>query len=102
MTERFGRVLQKYGQTVTVDGAEVRAFFQPVNQTGEATPFHVSPLGTADDRKWIYLGRTEVRIGGTVVFDGRRFTVQNSQAVRVGDEVCHWWAWLTAEREAAE
>lgn len=106
MTELLDGILARYGQEVTVTGtsgtAAARAFLQPVTEHGKAAPFRVTPLGTVDDRFWIYLGRTEVKEGDTVQSGMDRFCVKNSMAVRIGGELSHYWAALTPEGEAAE
>lgn len=106
MTELLDKVLARYGQEVTVTGASgtaaVRAFLQPVTEHGKTVPFRVTPLGTIDDRLWIYLGRAEVKEGDTVRSGTDRFCVKNSMAVRIGSELSHYWAALAPDGEAAE
>ena len=103
MTKRLETVLRRYGQTVTLkDGREIRAFVQPVKERGKAAPFQITSLGTADDRDWIYLGRTELTVGTAVTVWDRPFTVKNCQAVWLGEEISHWWAVLSPGREQAE
>lgn len=106
MSTLFEHILAAYGQTVTVfhaqeDARTVRAFLQGNRDAGKAEPFAVTPLGTVDDRTWIYLGSAPVDPGDTVAFKGESFTVHNAQAVWVGDEISHWWAALTLQKEAA-
>lgn len=106
MSTLFERILAAYGQTVTVfheqeDARTVRAFLQGSRDAGKAEPFAVTALGTVDDRTWIYLGTARVDPGDTVAFEGESFTVHNAQAVWVGDEISHWWAALTPQKEAA-
>ncbi len=102
MTERFDRILKKYGQTVSVNGWAARAFFQPAREREKAAPFEVSSLGTVDDRRWTYLGRAELKLGDRVEFQGQAYTVRSCESARLGDEIVYWWASLSAEREAAE
>lgn len=102
MTKRLGRIFGKYAQAVTVNGAAARAFFQPAREREKTAPFEVSSLGTVDDRRWTYLGRTEVKLGDRVEFQGRTYTVRNCGELRMGDQIVYWWAALTARREAAE
>ncbi len=106
MSTLLERILAAYGQTVTVfhaqeDARTVRAFLQGGRDAGETAPFAVTPLGTVDDRTWIYLGTAQVEPGDTVAFAGDTYMVQNSQAVWIGDEISHWWAALTPQKEAA-
>jgi len=102
VTERFDRILRKYGQMVKVNGGEERAFFQPAREGEKAAPFEVSSLGTVDDRRWTFLGRTELKLGDRVEFQGQAYTVRSCESIRLGDETVYWWASLTAQREAAK
>lgn len=102
MTECFGRILRKYGQTVKVNDEVTRAFFQPAREKGKAAPFEVSSLGTVDDRRWTYLGRTQLKPGDHLEFQGQAYAVRSCEGVRLGDKPVYWWASLAAEREAAE
>lgn len=100
MKSSIARILRKYGQTVKVNGTETRAFIQPARE--KTVPFEVSSLGAVDDRKWMYLGETKLKLGDRVEFRGRGYTVRSCESVYIGDEIVYWWASLTAEREAAE
>ncbi len=100
MKSSIARILRKYGQTVKVNGTETRAFIQPARE--KTVPFEVSSLGAVDDRKWMYLGETKLKLGDRVEFRGRGYTVRSCESVHIGDEIVYWWASLTAEREAAE
>lgn len=102
MTRRLDRIFRKYGQDVTVNGEAARAFFQPARETEKVAPFAVTSLGMADDRRWTYLGRMEVRLGERVEFQGQAYTVRNCEEIRLGDENVCWWAVLTERRKAAE
>lgn len=102
MTKRIDRILRKYGQAVNVNGGETRAFFQAAREREKAAPFEVSSLGTVDDRRWTYLGRTELKPGDHVEFQGQAYAVRSCENICLGDETVYWWASLTAEREAAE
>ncbi|BAK99086.1 hypothetical protein OBV_18880 [Oscillibacter valericigenes Sjm18-20] len=102
MTECFDRILRKYGQTVKVNDGVTRAFFQPAREKEKAAPFAVSSLGTVDDRRWTYLGRTQLELGDHLEFQGQTYAVNSCESVRLGDEPVYWWASLTAEREAEE
>ena len=102
MKPSIARILRKYGQTVKVNGTETRAFIQPAREKEKAAPFEVSSLGAVDDRKWMYLGETELKLGDRVEFRGRGYTVRSCESVHIGDEIVYWWASLKAEREAAE
>lgn len=106
MTERFETVLQRYGRAVQLcAGAETtqtRAFLQPVTETDKTAPFQVTTLGTADDRQWIYLGKTALAEGTLVRADGACYRAQSVRAIYAGAELSHYWALLIPEREAAE
>ena len=102
MTGRLDRIFQKYGQAVTVNGTAERAFFQPARKSEKDAPFEVTSLGTVDDRRWTYLGRTKAGLGDRVEFQGRTYTVRNCEEIRLRDETVCWWAVLTARRKAAE
>jgi hypothetical protein len=99
-------ILSRYGQAATLvhqgASAAVRAFLQPVTDQNRASPYQVTPLGTADDRLWIFLGRDEITAGDTVVCGRERFSVRSSAAVYAGGELSHWWAALSPQREAEE
>ena len=96
------RALARWGQTVTVNGEAVRAFLQPLEQREKAAPYDVEPLGAVDDRLWVYIGLRQVAPGDVIAWKGRRFTVRDSRPWYLGDRLSHWWAVLTAEKEAAE
>ena len=106
MTACFAQVLRRYGQQVTVETRasrlETRAFLQPVNQKNKAAPFAVTPLGAVDDRLWICLGLTALSPGDRVCWGERRFSVRDSRPWYVGEELSHWWAVLSLEKEAAK
>jgi len=96
-------ILLRYGQDLTVNGGStVRAFLQPVTDRAKASPYTVTPLGTVDDRLWIYLGSAALSPGDTVAWYDRSFTVRNSEPVGSGTELQHWWAALAPAREAKE
>ena len=104
--ERFERILNRYGERVTLttgtQTGEIRAFIQPVLRDEEEAPFQVTSLGTADDRKWIYLGITPLEPGDRISSVAGQFRVDNSAAIYAGRLFSHWWAALSPEREAAE
>ncbi len=102
MTGRLERIFRNYGQTVTVNGTVERAFFQPVRKMEKAAPFEVTSLGTVDDRRWTYFGRTKAGLGDRIEFQGRIYTVRNCEEIRLGNETVCWWAVLTEQRKATE
>ena len=106
MTERFDRILRRYGETVQlISGGgekEILAFIQPVTDEGREAPYQVTSLGTVDDRKWVYLGMEAVEPGDGLRCAAGNFTVSNSAAIYAGREFSHWWAALETEKEAAQ
>lgn len=101
----FGRILERYGQTVAVHygggpvGTPVRAFLQPVTQRREDWRQEVpTPLGVRDQARFLYLGPPEVPLEGLgdgfLEWRGRRFQVRVCQPVYVGETLSHWWAVL--------
>ena len=107
MTQRFQRILGRWGRTVTVchDGAETntRAFLQSEEERGTEPPFAIRPLGALDERRWLYIGGAEapVTAGDRVRCGETEFVAQNAAAVWLGGEICHYWACLRPAKEAA-
>ncbi|MCI8970181.1 MAG: hypothetical protein HFF99_01840 [Oscillibacter sp.] len=103
MTRWAARILERYGQAVTVErkGAveAVRAFLQPLTERREAGP-EPSPIGNVDGRLWLYLGRTALEAGDLVCWEGRRFRVRSRRPHYIGTELSHWRAVLERAREA--
>ena len=104
MTETFDTILRTRGKEVSLrpetDRAEVRAFVQMLCSQQTSAP--ETALGTADLRRWLYIGPKEqaLQAGDTVRFDGADYVAQNAAAVYVGGEKSHWWAILRPAREA--
>lgn len=103
MTRWVEEILSRYGQKVTVereDGAEtVLAFLQPIRERDEAVP-EISAIGRLDGRLWLYLGRSALEAGDTVLWEGRRFRVRSGRPHYIGRQLCHWRAVLERAREA--
>ena len=103
MTRWAARILERYGQAVTVErkGAveAVRAFLQPLTERREAGP-EPSPIGGLDGRLWLYLGKAAVRAGDRVCWNGRRFRARSGRPHFIGPELSHWRAVLERAREA--
>ena len=95
MMDWIREILERYGQTVTVqmtDGqVPTRAFLQPV--TG---------LGWSAGRWWLYLGQPPVGPADRVLWNGMTFRVRSSRPYYIGKTLTYWWASLETEREAAE
>ncbi len=108
MRARFGRLLEKYGQTVyfcpggTAEKIPAKAFIQAMNEgRGEWRQKLPSPLGLVPQDRFLYLGSPEVPLdgsgGGTILWQGKKLKVLAAQAVWVGDAISHWWATLGLE-----
>lgn len=102
MTRWVERILDRYGQEVTVEhegeAETVRAFLQPVTERDEAVP-EIAETGWLDGRLWLYLGRKAVEAGDFVVWNGRRFRVRSGRSHYIGGAFCHWRAVLERARE---
>lgn len=106
MRDWIQRVLERYGQTVTVEregeGVSGRAFLQPVAERGEQVPEDFTGIGWLDGRLWLYLGQTEVGAGDLILWNSMEFRVRSSRPYHIGDEPLYWWASLERTKEAAE
>ena len=109
MTERWSRILSRYGQTVTLyrqgqeEGTQCRAFLQPALEQGqEFFQSLPTPLGLVRQDRWICLGGPEMDLDtlgdGYIAWSGETFTVRSAQPVYLGDELVYWWG-LLAVRE---
>lgn len=111
MTGAWGRILARYGQSVTLRRGEeeqdCRAFLQPVRERREDWYQELpTPLGTARRDQRIYLGPPELPLEETnglcVEWNGLRFAVRAAQPVCVGEETLYWWALLAVEDGEAQ
>lgn len=106
MTDWVRRILEQYGQTVTLETEtgrrEARAFLQPVRERRETVPGTVTEIGWLDGRLWLYLGREEIRPGDTAEWNGMAFRVRSSRPYYIGGTLSHWRASLERRWEAAE
>ena len=106
MTGAWSRILEKYGQSVTVwsqgqeEGTPCRAFLQPVLEKG--TDFfqrQPTPLGLVRQDRWICLGGPEIALDelgdGYIAWGERKFSVRAAQPIHLGEELAYWWALLT-------
>lgn len=102
MTRWVDEILTRYGQEVTVerDGTAktVRAFLQPVRERSENGP-EPSAIGRLDGRLWLYLGRTALKTGDAVCWNGRRFRARSGRPHYIGQRLSHWRAVLERARE---
>lgn len=103
----FEEALRRFGQTVTLthgeESREVQAFLQEKLEKDREPPRGILPLGESDERRWVYIGsaEAEIAVGDRVCFGELRLVAQQAEAVYLGDELCHWWAQLAREKEAA-
>ena len=106
MTGAWGRILEKYGQRVTVckegqeEGVLCRAFLQPaLERRGEGYQTLPTPLGLVRRDQWIYLGGPEVSLDGLgdgyVAWGGHRLSIRAAQPLSLGEELADWWALLS-------
>ena len=102
MTRWVEALLSRYGQEIAVErerGTEtVRAFLQPIRERDESVP-ETTAAGWLDGRLWLYVGRTAVEAGDTVLWRGRRFRVRSGRPHYIGERLCHWRAVLERARE---
>ena len=103
MTETFARILRRYGQSVTVNGGQTRAFVQPGRERAKAAPFAVTPLGAVSDECWRYLGPAEVEIamGDLVQSGSREYVVRAAAPFYASEEIVYYWAMLHPKEEEA-
>ena len=106
MTDWVRQVLDRYGQTVTLRRREretpLQAFLQPVTERGEQAPDTATALGWMDRRQWLYLGQTALEVGDVLTWKEMAFRVRSCRPYYIGEALCHYWAALEKEREAAE
>ena len=106
MTGWVRRILEQYGQKVTVQAGEstvsVRAFLQPVTERDERARSDFTSIGWVDGRLWLYLGQTALEEGESLAWEGRRFRVRSCRPYYIGNALSHYWAALEQEQEAAE
>lgn len=106
MKDWIGKVLDRYGQIVTVwqgaDEISGRAFLQPVTERAEQVPEAFPGIGWLDGRLWLYLGQAEVGTDDLLLWNGMEFRVRSSRPYYIGEKPLYWWAALERAREAAE
>lgn len=79
--------------------SSIRAFLQPLPNPNESSPSVPTGLGWVDQRRWLYLGQTELLPGETICWNSMRFHVHSCRAFFVGSTLSHYWASLSLERE---
>ena len=105
MTGAWSRILEKYGQNVTVyrenaeTGTACRAFLQPaLERRGEGYQTLPTPLGLVRQDQWIYLGDPKVSLDGLgegyVAWGEKKFDLRAAQPVYLGEELAYWWGLL--------
>lgn len=102
MQESFSRILNRYGQNMTVytqaalHGVCVRAFFQPVREKGteQSVP---SPLGRVKQDRFLYLGPPEPCLDDVslVKVGSQTLQVQGTHLIYAGAQPVYRWAVLT-------
>lgn len=106
--EGFERILERYGQNVTIcygDGRPeeaARAFLQPMIERREDWRQEVpTPIGLVRRDRFLYLGEPGVSLEGceALVWNGQRFRLQAAEPIFVGKKLSHWWA-VAAPEEA--
>lgn len=111
MNGEFQRLLEEYGQRVTVcrggEKTEARAFLQPVLERREDWRQELpTPIGVMRRDRWLYLGdgaapleeAEEMRI----LWQGHTLRIQTARPVYVGERLSHWWAVLDERDATAE
>ena len=105
MKEQFERILERYGQEISVltdqETVTTRAFMQPAAQKDKAAPFTMTELGAVDDRLWTYLGSVALKERDRIQWGEEQFTVNSCEPYYVGEELVYWWAALERAKEAA-
>lgn len=104
MTARLIGVLIRYGRDVTVLHGETetagKAFLQLLS-AAETAPYQVTPLGAADDRRWLLLADVALADGDVVRCGGADYEVCAAAPVYLGREFSHWRGVLEKRRETA-
>ena len=111
MTGTWGRILARYGQSVTLRRGEeeraCRAFLQPVRERRGGwyqevpTPLGAGGRGAGGSYRVPELSLEETN-GLCVEWNGLRFAVRAAQPVCVGEETLYWWALLAVEDGEAQ
>lgn len=99
MEREWLAVLERYGQKVLVDGAEEKAFVQPIrDRNAQLAP---SPLGLRREERAVYLGRADLPLvprQTRVVWQGEEYEVRTARTVGEGH---HIWAVLQRKEDEA-
>ena len=109
MRERLERVMDRYGQAVTLfprcggEALEMQAFLQPLLKNRDEPPVAVTPLGPVSEQRWLYIGRSgvEVLAGDRMTCGELELTVQEVRTVFWRDEALYRRAVLRRKKEEA-
>ena len=106
MRRCFSALLARWGQTVCreLPGQEAqrwKAFVQPVPGRQGEDERAFTPLGSVDERRWVYIGTMEVARYDTLEGCGGAFLVKEATPVYLGDEILYWHAMLWRAKEVA-
>ena len=89
----FARLLQRYGQKMQREerAEEFCAFLQPIRQNSGKLLLEATPLGAADERKWLCLApaNEELERGMLLYHGGKCFRVQHAAALCLGGETLY-------------
>ena len=110
MKEKLEEIMRTHGQEVTLvrreNGGEFSAlaFLQPLLKEREAPPVTVTPLGTVDDQRWLYIGPAAqwFEPGDEIRFNGDRFVAQETMTICFRQEALYFRAILRRKKEAAK
>ena len=103
MRAQLETILHSYGQPVTIrhgeETRETRAFLQPVLRRRAEEPRMDTPLGSVDDRRWLYIGTEPLARYDTVEGGGSAFLVKEATPVYAGETILYWHGALWPARE---
>ena len=89
----FARLLQRYGQRMQRQGLEESfcAFLQPIRERSGKLLLEATPLGAADERKWLCLAPHTEKLerGELLQSGGLCFRVQHAAALCIGSETVY-------------
>ena len=103
MRQIIGRILQYYGSTAEILGADggrtVRAFIQPVTGNGwESVKRVLRDIGQLPMARYVYIGPAEIlpEDDAVIVCGGRRYRVCRMERMVCADEAVYVWGLLRA------
>ncbi len=109
MRLRLERIMEQYGQTVTLipngggEALQIKAFLQPVLKEQTEPPVAVTPLGAVSEQRWRYIGPagTDILAGDRIRCGKMQLTVQEVRSIYWQNETLYRQAVLRREKEAA-